>query len=300
LVQKKSGTWCLFFPDEMAEQDHNNRAVSGIHRVQLFLGVGYNRREQLHRLAAEGVSVIFRIEEPSRGNQQDVNGSYYTADGRARIARQLSEIRQDVPGLVVEAAIAGNEPEIEYDLTRGDGHEWGNAPEANFPQGRLWLHQYAVGEMRKLLTPMGIVTVAPGWSHRRLTPRDAPEPGRQSWARACGEVYNGGPAGMHAYCHSYTSPEDENRLLWRVGIELERIQGEAWINEISVKSMVLTDVQRMLAVMRMYDLLAAQPWSGPIKSFCPFVSNGRVDQSWSNMIMRDPQCYVELGAWLAS
>lgn len=301
-MRDKLATFSLFMPEEMSEQDHNNRAVAGIHRVQLFLGVGYNRRGQLHRLAAEGVSVIFRIEEPSRDNPQEVNGSYYTADGRARIARQLSEIQASVPGLVVEAVVAGNEPEIEYTLLRGVD-DWGDKPEPNFSQGRVWEHRFAVGELRRLLAPL--VVVAPGWSDQRLTPRHSPQPGRMTWARIVADVYNGGPAGLHAYSINYSGPagpEDENRLLWYVGNELERIHGEAWINEINVATHALDGqpVVRMQMVMAMYDLLAAQPWSEPIKSFCPFVSNGRADQPWSNMIMRDPAAYVELGRWMAT
>ncbi len=300
-MNNKQASLCLFYPDEMSEQDHINRATSGCTRTQLFLGVGYNRREMLKRLAAEGVSVIFRLEEPSRDSSLDVFNSYYSGQGRERIARQVAELQQDVPGLHIEACIAGNEPEGEYDLTRTSTTTWGNKPEPAFPQGRMWQHQYAVGEVRLLLQPMGITTVAPGWSHKRLTPRDAPEPGRQSWARACGEVYNQGPAGMHSYLINYESAEDANRLLWHVGIELERIQGVCWINEINVKTHKLDgdDVGRMGAILGAYDLIAAQPWSDAIKSFCFFAANGRTDEDFSNMIIRDPAAYAALGAWLA-
>lgn len=298
-MRDKRATFCAFFPEPMDDIDRGNLLAAGIGRCQMFLGTAYNRREQLHWLASVGIRAIFRLEEPPSDNSLEIYNSYYSAAGRQRIARQVAELQEAVPGLVVEACIAGNEPEIEYSLQRGSPN-WGNQPEPTFPQGRVWQHQYAVGELRPLLTGLGITTVAPGWSHKRLTPRDAPEPGRQTWARACGNVYNEGPAGLHAYCINWQGPEDENRLLWHVGIELERIQGEAWINELNIKTHRLdgNDVGRMGAIIQAYDLLAAQPWSDAIKSFCFFVSNGRTDQDWSNMIIRDPAAYAALGRWI--
>jgi hypothetical protein len=56
----------------------------------------------------------------------------------------------------------------------------------------------------------------------------------------------------------------------------------------------------MRAIMGMYDLIFSLPWADAIKSFCPFVANGRAGQEWSAMIMRDPAAYTALGSWLAS
>ncbi|MGA7730997.1 MAG: hypothetical protein WCD37_06955 [Chloroflexia bacterium] len=304
-MQNKRQTMCLFFPEPMTELDTGNVLVAGVTRVQLFLGVAHDPRqlEQLQWLAAHGIHVILRIEEPSRDNAGEVAASYYQAGNRPEIARKIGELQARVPGLVIEAAIAGNEPDIEYNLTRGS-NTWGDTAEANFPQGRVWEHRLAVEDLRTLLTPMGVLVVAPGWSHKRLTPRDAPDPGRMTWARIVADIYNQGPVGLHAYCINYSGPngpEDENRLLWRVGNELERIHSDVWINEINVASRLFNNrpVDRMLMVLEMYDLLAAQPWTGAIRSFCPFVSNGRTDQPWSNMIMRERECYVRMGAWIA-
>lgn len=304
-MQDKQGTLCLFFPEPMDELDRGNVLAAGVKRVQLFLGMASDPRqlEQLRWLAAKGIKVTLRVEEPSRGNAGEVAASYYRAAGRTQISRKIGELKASAPGLVIETAIAGNEPDIEYDLRRGSPN-WGDKPEENFPQGRVWEHRLAVKELRTSLAWLGIVVVAPGWSHKRKTPRDAPEPGRMTWARIVADVYNQGPAGLHAYCINYSGtsgPEDENRLLWHVGNELERIHGEAWLNEINVATHGLDGrpVERMMMVTSMYDLLAEQPWSGAIKSFCPFVSNGRPGEQWSGMIMRARECYELLGRWMA-
>ena len=295
MIEKRQ-TFALFFPQPMDEADKTNLLISGVQRIQAFLNIAHNNREQLRWLAGHGIRVVFRIDEPSRGNAAEVAASYYRVAGRVEIARKIGEIRMDVPGLNIEAVIGGNEPEIEYDLRRNA--VWGDRPEANFAQGRVWEHRLAVSELRRLLAPT--LVVAPGWSHKQQTPRDAPEPGRATWGRIVSDVYNQGPGGLHAYCINWAGPEDENRLLWWVKHELERIHGDVWINEINVVTHALDTqpVDRMRAVLAMYDLLAAQQWSGAIKSYCPFVSNGLPGQQWSNMIMRARGCYEFLAQWM--
>ncbi len=296
-MRDKQQTFALFFPEPLANIDQANLLMSRVQRVEMLLSVARNNPAQLNWLAAHGIRAIFRVEEPSRGNIAEVAASYYRPDGRVSVTHRLAEIRASAPGLTIEAVIAGNEPEVEYDLRRNTP-TWGDLPEATFPQGRVWEHRFAVSELRRLLAPT--VVVAPGWSHKQQTPRDAPEPGRATWGRILADVYNQGPAAMHAYCINWLGSEDEHRLLWWVKHELERIHSDVWVDEINVVTHTLDSepVERMRAVLGMYDLIAAQDWSSVIKSFCPFVANGRSDQGWSNMIMNDRNCYSLLAQWI--
>lgn len=291
----KQQTTCLFFPEPLDATDEGNLLESGVLRVQLFYGVASNKTEELTWLASKGRSVILRLEEPNRDNGTEIATSYYNGVARGRITERVSELADLV---AIEAVIIGNEPEFQYDLTRGSKN-WGNKGEPYFPEGRVFAHQYALNEMREELASIGIASVAPGWTHKRIVPRDTPQPGRAMWGRVCTEAYNKCKAGgIHAYQHDWASHEDENRVLWWIGNELERVHTEAWWNEGNANKRAMTQVQRMGACLGMFDIVDEQPWGDTFTSRCPFVSNGRLDQEWSHMIMRDRICYTVLGQWM--
>jgi hypothetical protein len=302
-MQNKQETLCLFFPEpfDAAGVDEGNILASKVRRVQLFLNVAYNSQAQLHWLAALQIRVIFRLDEPSKDNAAQVAASYYSDAGRAEIVRKL-RVLKGIPGLEIEAVIIGNEPEIEYDLTRGSGN-WGDKPEPNFPQGRVWEHQYSLGEIRPQIQALGIKAIAPGFSHRRIRPAQKPQPGKVMWGRICTTEYDKCDlGGSHLYANSWASVEDDNRYLWAAGEECERIHTGVSIDESGVDS-APSELERMRAIMRQYELLASDPeggWGDVVASFCAFVSNGRTGQTWSHMIMREPQCYVELGQWITA
>lgn len=296
-MRDRRATFSLFFPEPMDGIDRTNLVVSGVQRVQMFFLTAYALKDQLRWLQSQGIRVTLRLDEPNKDDAEGIARSYYNTATHGEIKRKLAEMK----GLVtVEAVICGNEPEIEYDLTRGSPN-WGNNPEPNFPLGKAFHHQYALGQLRSMLDGSGTTLVAPGWSHKRIVPRQPPQPGRSVWERICAIEYNKCAAGgSHLYAFGWESAEDENRYLWAAGIDLGRVQTAMHINETNVDSKRLTPVDRMRAVLAMYELLSAQPWSDAITSFAFFVSNGRAGQEWSHMIIRDPQAYQLLGAWLAA
>lgn len=279
----------------MSQRDHENRVASGVTRVQLFLGVAKNTPAQLDTLRSQGVSVILRIEEPDPGKRA---GSYYDEGAHLQIVGDVNAVRQHVE---VEAVIVGNEPQGFYNLKHGSP-TWGNKPEPEYPNkgGRAEAHRYALGKLRVALQAGGLKVVSPGYKRGRVRPEQPPEPGNATWARECLLEYNKCDAGgIHVYEDSWLSVEDENRYKWAVGEELERVHTSVWLNETNINTRQATDVERMRALISMYDLLASQPWTdGVITSFCPFSSNGRSDEIWSHMIIRDIWAYQTLRTWL--
>lgn len=303
-MRNKHAVFALFFPEPMSDADKRNLETSSVSRVQLFLGVAKNlliqeveegQLRQLDYLQSKGVSVILRVEEPDPGKRA---GSYYDEVNHPTIAADIQAVRQHVE---VEAVIVGNEPQGFYNLKRGSPN-WGNQPEPEYPDkgGRASAHRHALGKLRTALQAGGLKVVSPGYKRGRVRPEQPPEPGNATWARECLLEYNKCDAGgCHVYEDSWASVEDENRYKWAVGEELERVHTEVWINETNINTRQATDVERMRAILAMYDLLAAQPWTdGVITSFCFFVSNGLANQEWSHQIVRDPAAYALLEQWM--
>jgi len=289
----KRTAFSLFFPEPLDDQDYLNLHICEIKRVQLFYLSALNLPRQLEVLASMGVRVTLRLEEPF---MVPLEGSYYDPLAWAGIRAGVLHIRQRVE---VEAVICGNEPAHGYSLT-WSSRNWGNLPDSMFPNqgGRAAAHARGVAGVVAALRGVCKV-VSPGWEHKRITPRDAPEPGRATWRELCLGAYNSCDGnGSHVYGIAWLSPEDENRYLWSLGHEVERCHRAVWLNETQVGARALTDVQRMDAVMGMADLITEQEWGGRVVSLTPFVSNGRPDEAWSHMRMRDPRAYERLGRWL--
>lgn len=282
--------WQLFYPAPMDGQDKANLAASGIRRVQLFLGMAGNFPDQLDYLASKGVKISLRIEEPNHGEE---GASYYNRNNHGAILAQIRAVKARVP---VEAVICGNEPEHPYDLTWQSGN-WGNNPDTWFrgPGGKAQAHADAVGALTFALRTLQVPCVSPGWAHKRITPRDAPLPGRASWRELTAPAYNQCAAnGAHIYCHDYVSDEDENRYLWAAGEEVARCHRAVWINETNVHKG--EDVWQMQSIIKMYKLLMAQSWGGRIVSFCPFVANTGGPGYDQIYVIKDPQAYALLAA----
>ena len=306
-MRDKLATFSLFFPEPLSAQDRANFEMSRVKRVQLFLQVARNnpilpdqdgieeakRARLLEYLHSQGASVTLRIEEPDPGHSA---ASYYNESNHAGIVADFAYVNERVP---VEAGVVGNEPQGFHSQQRGSPN-WGNNPEPEFPQGRAYAHQYAVGKLRRLLKAAGYKVVAPGWKRGRVRPQQQPQPGNATWARICTDEYNACDAcGAHVYEDAMQGGVDDERYLWAMGEELERIHTKAWINEGNINSPSATQVQHMEACLRMYDLLYRQAWTaGVIESFCPFVSNGQPGQEWSHQIMREAECYRILGEWM--
>jgi hypothetical protein len=289
----KQTALALFFPEPMDELDFQNLRMSECRRVQLFYRTALVLPRQLEVLAQMGVSVTLRLEEPS---QIPISESYYSQANHGSIRAGIEQIRRKVP---VQAVIVGNEPEHPYNLAWG--HPWGNTPTPAFPSagGRAQAHSDAVAALQPILKGLGVKAVSPGWTHKRITPRDDPQPGRMTWRELCAGAYNACDGnGAHVYAHNFISPEDENRYLWALGEEVARCHRSVWLNETNVNTRGISDAERMAKVRAMAELIAAQGWGGRVVTFCPFTSNGRDDEEWSHLIMRSPQAYFELGQWL--
>ncbi len=279
----------LFFPDRMDALDRANLEASGVKRVQMFLGVAANSIEQLDYLASKGVRVSLRIEEPNRGQEA---ASYYNPNTYGDILNRIRAVKAHVG---IEAVIIGNEPEHDYDLTWSGA--WGNNPDQWFraPGGKAQAHAGAVAQLGSAVKALGVGVVSPGWSHKRITPRDAPQPGRASWRELALPAYNACDAnGAHIYAHDWSSEEDDNRYLWTLGEEVARCHRSVWINETNVHKG--EDVWQMESIIKMWQLIGAQPWGGRVVSFCPFVANGTGVGYDPIYIIRDPAAYRVLGA----
>lgn len=300
---QKQDWFCLFYPEPLDALDWVNLQTSGVRRVQLFFRTALTHLNLLQQLAGMGVRVILRLEEP--GQDESLNDTYYGAGAAARIRTQLLQIMQLVQ---VEAVIVGNEPEHPYDLNWRSGN-WGNNPDGKWPLGKAWQHARAFDEVSRVLIDLPLKTVSPGWSCQRLTPNDRAQPGRATWSRICTDSYNGtfirNPAGgsrlangAHIYVHNWLGEEDFNRFKWELGNELERCHRAIWINECNTNNG--GPVDRMMAVLAMADLVRAHPDGNRVESFCPFVSNGLGNAYPPGYILRDPECYRRVAAWMAS
>ena len=295
-MRDKQATFALFFPEPMADEDRANFEASGVKRVHLFLGVARNNpNNQLEYLHGKGGKVTLRVEEPVPG--QSAN-SYYNEATHPRIVSDISWIDDRVE---VEAVIVGNEPQGFHSQERGSAN-WGNNPDGEFPKGRAWAHQYALDRLRAALQAHDYKVISPGYKRGRVRPQQAAQPGNATWGRICSDAYDRCTAGgIHVYADAMQSGVDDERYLWAIGEELERVHTAAWLNETNINSPSASAQERMRGCMHMYDLLAAQPWAvDVIGSFCPFVSNGRAGEEWSHMIMRDPVAYKLLGSWMSS
>lgn len=306
--------WQLFFPEPMDALDRGNLEACGIRRVQMFLdvaanmasGAGGQSPDQLDWLASRGVRVTLRIEEPARGREAQ---SYYNPGTHGAILSKIDQVRQHVG---VEAAIMGNESEHDYDLTWASTN-WGNNPDQWFPRpgGKAQAHREAVLALGQAIHQRwagAVKPVSPGWSHKRLRPKDPPQPGRQSWREIVLPAYNGmvdgrqvyDPAnGAHLYADNWISEEDRNRYLWSAGIEAERCHREIWLNETNVNNVAGgTALEHMSVIVEMARLLSEQEWGRRFVSVCPFVSNGLANAYRPGYIMRERSCYELLAARL--
>jgi hypothetical protein len=266
--------------------------------VQTFLGTASDSRQaaNLAWLAQQGIRVTLRIEEPALGHETD---SYYDWPAQLGIFNRVRAVQALVN---VEAVIVGNEPQSGYDLTWQSGN-WGNNPDAYFTEagGKAAKHNREVAAMVSLLRPLGVQIISPGWEHRRVRPEQPAQPGRATWRELCLPSYNACHGnGAHLYADSWASPEDDNRYKWAFGEEVERCHKALWINETNQHNPDATPVQKMRSCMAMYDLLMTLPDANRVVSYCPFVSNTGGPGYDQTYVMRDPQCYTELAAWLAA
>lgn len=289
----------IFYPAPMDTTDYNNLDRSGVRRIQMFYRTALALPGQLGELKRRGIRVTLRLEEP--GSNDPKPTTYYNGQSRMQIRDNLYALSKAV---WLEAVIAGNEPEIEYDLTwhSATAVGWGNTAntEPLYAGGRLWEHQAAVAVLKSTLSGLPIRVVTPGWSHRRMTPNDPPQPGRATWARGCSEAYGEADCnGAHIYALYWLTEEDRNRFKWALGGELERCHRNVWINECNVGHG--TALERMAAVIEMAQIARSHREFGyRVESFCFFVANGLGVGYSGGFILRDPAAYDLLGTYMRS
>lgn len=297
-MRSKLETMCLFFPEPFALVDYANLDTCGVRRLQMFVGTASDPRQtdQLKWLARNGVAVTLRIEEPNLGEER---GSYYDPLARGNIIARVRYVQTLVS---VEAVIVGNEPEHQYDLS-WRSQNWGNTPDLFFPEqgGKAQAHNDALLAMIPLLRGLGVRVVSPGWTHRRVRPQQEAQPGRMSWRELCLPAYNACDRnGSHIYADSMASAADDERYLDEVGDEAGRCHRGIDLNETNIGTRSVTPVERMAALLEMYRLIAQSPDAGRFETFCFFCSNGRPDENWAHMIIRDPASYGMLADWMGA
>lgn len=299
----KRDWFSLFYPEPLDGVDIANLRTCGVRRVQVFFRTAQNRPQMLQQLAAMGIRVILRLEEPSK--EEPLEATYYGANAWLWVRMGLLQVMQAV---AVEAVIVGNEPEHDYDLTWRSAN-WGNNADGKWRTGKAWQHAQAFEQVRRALADVPVKVISPGWSCQRLTPNDAPQPGRATWGRICADAYNGTfvanpqeaakiKTGAHIYVHNWLGEEDRNRFKWEFGNELERCHRAIWINECNANNG--EHLQRMQAILEMSDLIRSHAEGDRVESFCPFVSNGLGNAYPIGYIMREAECYQRLGAWMNS
>lgn len=304
-MASKRDTFCLFFPQlGLDATDRANLLTSTVKRVYLHFNMAHRFPLELQWLAQQGRRVVLRIEEPNHHNAGEIATSYYNSDTHPSIKSKLEQMMRVVS---VEAVTIGNEPEHEFNLTRG--HPWGNEYSEKWRhwKGKVGVHSEAIGRLAFTLKDMPVQLVSPGWTHKRKVPKDPPEPGRADWARTCTVAYNklqGG--GIHLYGHGaetlYENGEDYNRLLWSFGHELERVHTKPWVLEINTAPNKGSELEHMRWVCRMYEVLTGPEHSmgNDLAFYCPFTSNGIPGEAWpQKFLMRDPACYAYLAEWLS-
>lgn len=272
----------LFFPEPMSTRDWSNLTASGVRRVQLFMN---NCTSQtLNRMRDLGVSVIVRVEE--------VDAATMPA---ALLRYRLSTIASH-PAVI--AAIIGNEPEHEYDLS-WDSENWGNKPDEKYTVAKMWKHQSHMDVLRQVLSDLGILLITPGWKMRSISEDEPAQPGRVAWSDACRIVYNHYDGnGVHIYGYGWESAVDE----WRVKKALQEAQSlfhrNLWINEFNVNSGA--PLKRMQSWIDFNRILSDPelPFGKRVDNSSLFVSNGNGNGWDINYRINQSEAYDLLRAYI--
>lgn len=274
----------LFFSLPLDPQDWLNLQASSVCLVMLPLEFADN--QTLDRLKGMGVRVVLRVNE----------SDYYDDLAPGRIRNHVFTANQHCP---VAAVIVGNEPDHPLDWRYGSntwGQEW------------AYLHRRRFDAVRLALQAIAAKVVSPAVTMRAITEDDVPQPGRTTWreimclpdeAKRQGYLEADGN-GVHLYQHAWDGPVN----MWRVKVALREYEElwhqPLWIDEVGVVS-ASGSVARMQAYIDIAEMLLSHPLGWRVECLIPFVANGSPGNppSWPpQYLMRDPQAYALLGAWM--
>jgi hypothetical protein len=268
----------LFFSLPLSEKDWANLSTSRVSRVMLPLGLA--DQATLGRLAAQNIRVVLRVEEGRYGNdigRQQVKNQVVAAGGIAKVS----------------AVIVGCEPEGAVSFEYGAA-SWG--------QDVAYAHMRDLGLMTQLLKHAGFVVVSPGWRMRSISEDDQPQPGEATWSEITRLQYDACDGNAcHLYTYNWTGIVDELRVKFALQRFAWGRHKLMWLDEVGVNSG--TPIERMRAYIDIAQMLLSGPVGRRVTMLCPFVCNGNpgIPPSWSpGYVLSDPQCYVELGAWLGA
>jgi hypothetical protein len=134
---------------------------------------------------------------------------------------------------------------------------------------------------------------------RSISEDEPPQPGQYTWAEILRLSYDKAQGNaVHLYTYNWQTLVD----IFRVKFAMKHYEGmwhqPVWIDEVNINSG--TPVARMNACIAIATMLITHPLGRRVVSFCPFVSNGD-GVGWPiGYLMRDPQAYDALGAWMTS
>ena len=269
----------LHFSMPLDAQDWDNLSLSSVKRVMLPLAIA--RQEDLARLKGMNIKVLLRVGE------QD----YYRNDAPGKVRQQV----QSFMGICqVEGVIIGCEPEgVVANLGYG-APDWG--------QQLAFEHARRMDAVRQALCglPQQIALIAPGWTARTITEDSLPAPGTLTWRDICRDAYwKCDGIGAHVYEYGWTQV-DVLRLKFTLQKLEELFHLNLYIDEVGVPG---DDLTQMNAYIDIANLLMKSRLGDRVRMLCPFVSNGDPGNppAWDpRFLIKDPQAYRVLGAWLRS
>lgn len=271
----------LFFSMPPDDVDWANLRASRARRVMLPLWLA--TPELVERLRQAGVGhVTVRLEE----------SDYYTPAARSRAIGKCGRLR----GTIVATCILGVEPENGIDLSYGSP-DWGHA--------RAREHADAVQQMAAMLAGFGWKLVSPGWTARVKSETEI-APGEHAWRELCAPAYQAlHGCGVHIYTYQVEGIVDELRLMWLVSKWAGWWHKPIYIDEIGVDKGTQVERMRVYLWVASYLLNPRLPANGRVEMLCPFVSNGDPGDpnspKWPpGLLLRDPECYRLLGAWMSA
>lgn len=271
----------LFFSLPLDALDWQNLAASKVKLVLLMLE--FADKPTLLRLHSMGIRVILRANEDS----------IYNDEAPTRILNSVFKAMQLCP---VDGVIVGNEPDS------AQSFEYGAAT-----WGQDWAYQVRrrFDTVRRKLQSVGIKVVSPALIMRSISEDEAPVPGRVTWREILTLPDNGAGFqdadynGCHLYLYGWDGYVDELRFKFALKHQAELWHRGLVIDEVGVAGSH-TPLEKMRAYIDIGELLLTHRALGSrVEALIPFVSNG-VPGAWdARYLLRDPQAYVELGAWMS-
>lgn len=271
----------LFYSLPLDALDWQNLTVSKVKLVLLMLE--FADAPTLLRLKGMGVRVLLRVNEDT----------IYNDEAPDRILSSVLRAMQSCP---IDGVIVGNEPDAAQSFEYGAA-TWG--------QDFCYMVRKRFDAVRRKLQGVGIKVISPALIMRSISEDDPPVPGRVAWREILTLPDNGAGFqdadynGCHLYAYGWDGYVDEMRFKFAL-----KHQAELWHKGLIIDEVGISGSHTPLEKMRGYIdiaeiLLAHKAVGSRVEALIPFISNG-VPGAWdAKYLLRDPSCYVELGAWMS-